>query len=560
MRIRLALLMICAPQALLAAEIEVVSRIERVTVYPDAALVSRTGSLSLPEGASSLTLRGLPATLDPSSIQVSAKGGGALTLGAVDVRLTPGEAKPVVDAALQEKIDRLREEREVKAAGLVALEGKRKAIERYAEASPEKLGPEGKGMEVGQWQTAWDAIGSGLAGVQEDIRQARAKLRDLDAEILAAERARPSRPSPGAPKRDVSIAVEAASAMQGEILVSYRVAGASWRPTYEASLDTGAEKPVLDLARRAEISQRTGEDWSDVELSVSTVRIARGAAAAELAPLQVSFWEPPAFAERERAARSLAVPAPAAPSADGQQVAELKKAVPPAPRMVEAAQQQATLEAGSFQATYRVPGRVSVGQDGLSKTLALATRRIEPQLSVAATPELDETAYLKASFTHEDEAPLLPGEVSLRRDGSFVGRTRIKLTAPGDSVDLGLGADDRVKIARVPLRRRESEPTWLGQTKTDLREFKTSVKNLHAQAIRITILDRMPYSENGAITVEQLRETTAPTEKQPNDRRGVLAWSYDYKPGEARDIRLSYRLRWPADRDVVFEQKPVSRP
>ena len=112
----------------------------------------------------------------------------------------------------------------------------------------------------------------------------------------------------------------------------------------------------------------------------------------------------------------------------------------------------------------------------------------------------------------------------------------------------------------MPLRRRENEPTWIGQTKTDLREFKTTVKNLHAQPIRITVVDRLPFSENAAIQVEQLRETTPPTEKQVGDKRGVIGLEWDYAPGEQKEIRLAYRLKWPADRDVHLQPKPVAPP
>ncbi len=41
------------------------------------------------------------------------------------------------------------------------------------------------------------------------------------------------------------------------------------------------------------------------------------------------------------------------------------------------------------------------------------------------------------------------------------------------------------------------------------------------------------------------------------DRRGVLAWTYDMAAGEAREIRFGYRLRWPADRELTLEPRPV---
>ena len=132
----------------------------------------------------------------------------------------------------------------------------------------------------------------------------------------------------------------------------------------------------------------------------------------------------------------------------------------------------------------------------------------------------------------------------------------VNLVAPGDSTDLGFGADDRVTVKRVPVRRKENEPTWIGQTKTEQREFRTSVKNLHPFPIKVAITDQIPISENNAIVIEQLPTTTAPTEKIVNDRRGVMGWTFDLAPNASKDILLAYRMKWPADREVVFQNVP----
>ena len=190
--------------------------------------------------------------------------------------------------------------------------------------------------------------------------------------------------------------------------------------------------------RRAQVQQRTGEDWSDVALRVSTVRINRGATAPDLPPLQVAFYEPPPPIAAGR-------PAPMSRSM------ESRDHQPEAPA--------AAVEATAFQATFAVPGRVTVPQDA-TKSFVLGKRSLAPALLVKAAPVVDETAYLEASFVNDDEAPLLPGEVAIHRDGAYVGKARLKLTAPGDTVELGFGADDKVKVTRVPLRRRENEPSW----------------------------------------------------------------------------------------------------
>ena len=77
------------------------------------------------------------------------------------------------------------------------------------------------------------------------------------------------------------IDLAATAATKATLRVTYAVRNARWVPLYDARLDTGAKdrKPALELVRRADITQSTGEDWSNVSLGVSTVRLARGGSA-----------------------------------------------------------------------------------------------------------------------------------------------------------------------------------------------------------------------------------------------------------------------------------------
>lgn len=553
-----------------AADIELSSRIDRVTVYPDGAVVTRLGRAELMQGASQIVLRGLPASVDPASIRVEGKGDGSFSIGAVDVRTVPGEARPVIDKVIEDKIKALLDEKWALDGQIGAIEAKRATIERFGQVGPDKLGPDGKGLPVADWPAVFDAIGTALVKVNAELRALRNRGADLDAEIAALERARPQSGRPGAPKRDIAIAVEAGAPVAAEFAVSYRVGGANWLPQYEARLSTGtaAAKPEIAFIRRAELRQRSGEDWSDVAVTLSTTRSAGGTRAPDLAPVQVAFYEPPSVYEsRARAARqeSERATTKAAPSLAGapapgparfSNTVSLEARIPQQDAAVVIAQ----LDAGAYQASFAVPGRITIPQDGSSKAVVLSQGKVSPTLSARTTPELEEKAYLEAAFVHEEEAPLLGGQVLLHRDGTYIGRGQIGLVAPGDKVELGFGADDKLKVSRVPVRRRESEASWIGQSRTDLREFRTVVKSLHAQPVSVTVTDRVPFSENSAITVETLPQTTPPTEKQPNGKRGVSAWSFDLAPGAEKEIRLVYRIKWPGDRELNYEQQPVARP
>jgi uncharacterized protein (TIGR02231 family) len=554
----LAAALIFAPGLACAAEIELASKIDRVTVYPDGAVVTRLGKASLLQGVSQIVLRGLPAGVDPASIRVEAQGDGPFAIGAVDVRQVPGDARPVIDAALEGKIRSLQAEKAALEGQVSAVEAKRATIENFGKTGPDKLGPDGKALPVGDWPAVFEAIGTALVKVQGELLTLRNRIADAEAEIAALEKARPHGARAGQPKRDVAISVEAKAPVAAEIAVSYRVSGASWLPVYEARLTTGNLNGGAEIAftRRAELRQRTGEDWTEVAVELSTTRSAQGTRAPELNPLRIAFYEPPVvYEERARAlrqeteragrARALAIaPAPATP----------EPAAADALQKQQAEVQTAGISAGAYQASFRVPGRVSIPPDGSSKAVVLTQGKLKPELSARATPELEEKAYLEAGFSHEDDVPLLAGEVYLHRDGAYIGKGRLGQVAPGDKVELGFGADDRIKVTRVPVRRRENDSGWLGATRTDQREFKTVVKSLHAQPVKLTVIERVPFSENSAITVELLSQSTPPTEKQVGDKRGVSAWSFELAPGAQKEIRLAYRIKYPGDREVIFDQ------
>jgi uncharacterized protein (TIGR02231 family) len=439
-------------------------------------------------------------------------------------------------------------------------------IIRFSQSGPDKLSPDAKPLDVTQWSAAWDAVATGLAKLGDDLRPALAKARQLDEQIKALEAER-QRPLPGqGAQRSATVTITADSPTKARIKLSYRIGGVGWRPAYDAALDTATGANALSLTRRAILTQRTGEDWRDVALVVSTAWVARASDIPDVPPLRIDFWQAPIAISEAAAGKAASAPAAADTVArlrvdqsllTAQASGVLRPTPPGAPPAPQTAQESASeLAAGAYSAEFKVPGRNSIASDGAQKSFVLARFAAQPTLLAKAAPGLDPTAYLQAHFVNAEEAPLLPGEVSLHRDGAFIGQSRIGFVAPGDGLDLGFGADDQIKIQRAPINRKENEPTWFNQSKIETREFKTTVKSLHTFPVKVQVIDQIPVSENTAITVDMLPATTPPTEKQIADKRGVIGWMLDLAPSESKDIRLAYRLKWPADREIAIGAAP----
>jgi uncharacterized protein (TIGR02231 family) len=529
-----------------AVDVEATSVIDAVTVYPDGASVTRVITLDLPSGDYTLVASDFPLALDPSSLRVEGEAEAKFTLGAIDTRL-PSPA-PVNLPKLDRRIEALKDQRADLEGAIAAATARRKFAERFAQAAPAGIGDKGEARPIAEWRDAFAAVAEEVATADAAIRDAERKQRDIDREIARLETDRAAKPPS---KLQVRIDLAAAAATKATLRVTYAVPSARWVPLYDTRLDTGTRdrKPALELVRRAEITHATGEDWSNVALAVSTVRTARGGSAPDLNSLIVQY---PQIAPIGSAMdvgvmrRKVAAPAPAEPPASAAAVAEedLKK---------PADEQQASAEVDSFHVTFNIPGRVSLGANEGAKSLRISTSTFVPEIVIRSVPVVDPTAFLEASFKQSEDAPLLPGQVAIYRDGVYVGRGRMPAASKDETVQLGFGADDNVKIERAVVKRNEGSAGLIVTTsKTDERSFKTSVRNAHDFPIRVVVQDQLPVSENEDIHVEMLRQTTPPTATNVRDKRGVLEWAFEAKPGDVKDISFAWRVRWPKDKGVVM--------
>jgi len=540
----------------LAADVDVRSSIDNVTVYPDGATVTRVISVDLPQGDTTLIARDFPPGLDTASLRVEGETGAPVTIAAIDAR-SPRPERPATAPELEKRLQALKDQRAVLDDQIAAEAARKQFAERFAAQTPFGLGEKGEARPLSDWRAAFSAVADEIKSANEAIRSFRLKQRDLDLEIRQVEAALQANP---ARKMEVRIDLAANAASHATFRVSYTMRGARWAPLYDARLDTGTRerKPSLELVRRAEIVQQTGEDWADVALTVSTVRTMKGGSGPELQPLIVRYYQPPTIQPVPRQSRMdhLSNQSPIGGLTTAfKDDATLAAAAAPQPAAVPAQEQEAAVDTGRFQAVFRVPGRVSVAASEGAKNFRISTEQIAPKLLVRAVPALDETAYLEASFKHGEDAPLLPGRVSVYRDGIFVGRSAMPLTPKDETLRLGFGADEKVKVTRSVTRKIEGSAGIISSAKTDEREFKITLRSGHARPIKAVIEDQMPASETAEIQVEMLPVTTPPSERDLRDRRGVLAWNFEAAPGDAKEIKLGWRLRWPGDKVVAYEPR-----
>ena len=453
---------------------------------------------------------------------------------------------------IEDQIEALNDEKAQLSGAVQAAEAQKALVAKLIELPTRPMPAGSAAQPEPNWAQLIALVGERTAVAQKSILDTQVKMRDVDRRIVDLQKQLRPLPPAQEQRTEVKINVNAGAALDADLTVRYQVAGAAWTPFYDARLITGnrTEKPKLQLIRRASIQQRTGEKWDDVSLSLSTARPQSGTAAPELYMMSVDY---------QASAPPPPMPAAAAPAARamtrsmGYQVAAGLATPTDEKLRQDAAAVQATIDTQAFQALYGIPGRVSVAETGEAKRVQIITEDLEPQLIVRTVPRYDATAYLYTKLSIPKTAsPMLRGQVSLFRDGTFVGNGQMAELAPGEDHELAFGKDERVRVKRVVLEDKKGETGLISTSKVEERNFQITVKNLHTAAVQVHVLDRVPVAAHQDIKVDVMIRNPQPTKRDYNDRRGTLLWDMALAPDEEKTIAFGYKVSAPADKPIVY--------
>ncbi len=519
--------------------------IAAVTVFRDGARVQRSGTVNVEPGLRPVVIGGLPASVDPASVRVAARGTG-LALLDVEVhrrfrtdplREETGRLRSEVERC-RDLVQELDDEDTAEQARLTFLghlsESAATALARavsFGRADHDDLARMAGHLSAD--------TGGALARRREVSARRRAAQRELEAaeqRLAAAE----GRAGGAVPVTEVSVTLEASAATRAEVDVSYHVDGASWRPLYDLTLD--GER--LAVSYLAEVKQETGEDWPATELVLSTTRRGLHQSLPELSPWYIGRARP--VPARPVMRRPMAVTAAA--GGEGATVPAMPMAASaaypggPPPPPPEAA--YLTAEPGESGAglEYRVQRPLAVPADGEPYKTMVARFGLDAALDHLAVPVLAPEAYARATVTNTSSLLLLPGPARVFHGSQFVGETALETVAAGEEFELQLGVDDQIRLERQ-LRRRSTSKAMLGGTRTIDVAYEITVENHRQNQARVSVHDHIPVSQDGEIKV-RLRETSPNPASQTD--LGELTWDLVLDAGQTAAVRYRFTVEHPA--------------
>ncbi|MEO9890977.1 mucoidy inhibitor MuiA family protein [Aurantibacter sp.] len=260
----LILFLVLSPFLTYGNDVEIPSKIKEVTVYLSGANITRTANCNLPSGATEITLTGLSSKIDESSIQISGLQSVSILSMSYDINFMPVILDKSTSLPLQSRLDVIAAEIAILKNTVSGLEEEEQVIytNRTVSARTQSLSLE-KVKEISTYYR------KRITAIKNDIFYANLKINHLNDETRTLQKQMAEfNNTPEVEQGELKIKFDAPIASNLKLEISYQVQDAGWIPNYD--IKSKDINTPLSLSYKAHVYQKTGNDWNNVKVVLST--------------------------------------------------------------------------------------------------------------------------------------------------------------------------------------------------------------------------------------------------------------------------------------------------
>ncbi len=383
-------------------------------------------------------------------------------------------------------------------------------------------------------------------------------------------------------EREAVIFVDKRADAESSVNLSYLAGNVNWRPSYNLRAETGKNSVKVEYS--AIVTQMSGEDWSGVELTLSTASPALVARGAILAPMMITLaargsapsaayaakdaevWSKSradlkrAQNEAARAPRSAAGPGGMEPPAEDAERSANIEMEQQLNRIADEMQKlefytsgdvirQQRISAEGVSVEYRLSGSTGLASRADQQLVKISDLNLDAKFAFVGTPIHSDYVYLEGEARNTSETVLLEGPYTAYLDGRFVGRSVIPLVGRGENFTAGFGIDSQLRVGRDLVSK---EDTIKGGNRVVTYTYRLTLVNYKSNDVEIRLFDRMPATQHADIRINLVKSSEELSKDRMYERdqkpKGILRWDVKVPKGaaeaDAREITYSFSMEY----------------
>lgn len=570
-------------------------KVDAVTVYRGQALVTRVVDLPASSGLSEVIVSELPDRLVPSSLFAESADGVEVRSVRYRERAVPQDVRESV-RKLDEQIKKLGEALAANHKMQAVLAEQRTFLDKLANFTAPTANVEmSKGvLNAEQLKNLTNYQFDSRKSIAEQELKFVNEQRDLQAQLATRERERAELTRHSSRTLREAVVFINRERAGGQLRLRYLVDAAAWTPSYNVRADS--EKKSATVEYQASIQQMSGEDWGDVQMTLSTATPSLIASAPMLSPFTISLAshaptkryealdydqaKGQILQERQSAETSrgrfnhnnpLSTANPQSGGnfdannddlalnklADQLQVVELL-----ARDGRDRKDRRRSVSSETIVVNYVLRNRTSLPSRSDRQLIQIDTFGVKSQFYKVAVPVLTNYVYDEATLTNTSKTVLLAGPVSSYVGGQFVGGGEIPTVAVGQTFRVGFGVDASLRASRERLERTE---VVQGGNKLVSYSYRIAIDNFSSTPANVRVLDRRPKAKDGEVKVTFIESAKQPLSQdkdyqETEQKNGILRWDVVVPP-EKKGVdafSLNYKIELEYDKNLMISSSGAS--
>lgn len=334
-------------------------------------------------------------------------------------------------------------------------------------------------------------------------------------------------------RKELILEILAENEMNLNLGLSYIVSNAGWIPSYD--LRAQSTKKPLEIVYKGKIYQKTGQDWNNIKLFVSTYRPSFNQNRPILSPLYVAEYT--AY-NNEDAKVGYMQKAKAEISNSYQMRAEVAS-ISQIP--------VATVSDNQMNILYELNYNQTIVSQEKEQYVILDKKNVEANYKYHTVPKLNNQVFLMAFVKNWQNLNLISGEANIYFEDNYIGKTNITSNYVKDEFPISLGVDERIVVKRIKLEDKTAQKSF-NSNKWETESYEISIRNNTKENLELEILDQIPLSENQKITVKILNIGDG----NYDGKTGSILWNRKINSGVSEKINFSYEVKYPKEMQIQY--------
>lgn len=530
------------------AQKQISAKLEQATVYFNGAALTHTAAATLKSGSQEVIIDGLTPDIVLSSLKVKANG---VLISASEFSrdyITPKE-ETVRVKKLNDSLDYYND---LLTEAMDELAVHSQLLKLVTEGTQNNMNQKEHGVTIADINANMELYKTKASELQKSINKDNKKIELLEEamerlgkQLLQDGNANKIRS--GVLKLSISVPQN----VNTVFTITYVTNKAKWVPCYDLNIPS-MDKPIV-LQAKAHVQQTTGLDWNNVKLTLSTAQPNRSSEAPVFKAWFLQFARPQRLIDgvQVRANKTSEGYETSASNTIIYEKSSLEgvSAADGTNPEVVSMNDYININEQEFMVNYDIAVPYDIPGNGKVQLIDLNNYDIKADFKYYSAPKLSDLTYIVATLSDYGKYNLLPGEATVTFNDTYVGKTYIRPNDTENQITLTLTTEPRVTVKREK-QRDFCSTKHVGNSTTETRSYLITVRNNLTRSAKLTLKEQYPISNDKDIEVKVLEVKPAAT--YDKTEIGVLTWDVELNAGETRTYVVTYSVKYPKDRTLVW--------